>query len=296
MKKTAFAMALAIGITGAYAQDLTSSKGEKYLPEANDWAIGFDAMPVINMFGHMVSNSTNGNSTTYAGPQMSGTYGSQTIVGKLFLDDKTAIRAMLGINTGSTTYDYMTNDVTYTGTGTAPQVTDTWKHSVSQFSIGGGIEKRRGSTRLQGYYGAMLELGFGNPGSDTYTYGNSLSSTYLNHVSNFTPANYGTEAPTPPQYTGELTYKSGNTFMLGVNGFIGVEYFIVPKISLGAEYMWGVYFESQGQGSTSSETWAGGGVATTSLNTGGAHSFNIGNSVGNPLATGVGNVVINFHF
>ena len=35
MKKSVLVVALAIGVTAAFAQDLTSKKGEKYLPEAH---------------------------------------------------------------------------------------------------------------------------------------------------------------------------------------------------------------------------------------------------------------------
>ncbi len=286
MKKTALVMALAIGVTAAFAQDLTSSKGEKYLPEANDWAIGFDAMPVVNMFGHLVSNS--GNNTTMISPM-----GAQTIVGKMFMDDKTAIRAMLGINFGSTTNNVLVHDAT--STSPTAMVTDADKHSTSAITLGGGIEKRRGNTRLQGYYGAMLMLGFGNAGSDTYTYGNSLSAT------NTTPTNsFGQNTANPG--AGVLTNKAGGLFALGLDAFIGAEYFIVPKISIGAEYWWGIGFSSVGQGSMTSESWTTS-LQSASVNTGGHSSFNVGNSVGNPQAgaagtplAGVGNIMINFHF
>jgi hypothetical protein len=43
MKKSVFMIALAFGVSSAFAQDLTSKKGEPILPEAEDWAISMDA-------------------------------------------------------------------------------------------------------------------------------------------------------------------------------------------------------------------------------------------------------------
>jgi hypothetical protein len=42
MKKSIALVALAFGVTSAFAQDLTSKKGEPILPEADDWSVGID--------------------------------------------------------------------------------------------------------------------------------------------------------------------------------------------------------------------------------------------------------------
>ena len=34
------------------AQDLTSNKGEDYLPQAGEWSIGFDATSTLNYIGN----------------------------------------------------------------------------------------------------------------------------------------------------------------------------------------------------------------------------------------------------
>ena len=58
MKKTVLVIALALGISGAFAQDLTSKKGEPMLPEANDWAISLNADPIFTFVGNAFSGAT----------------------------------------------------------------------------------------------------------------------------------------------------------------------------------------------------------------------------------------------
>jgi hypothetical protein len=279
MKKSVLVMALVIGATGAFAQDLTSKKGEKFLPEANDWAIGFDAVPALNAVGRVMGGSQ--------GTSMSNPMGStQYIVGKMFKDEKTAYRAALGINFGSSTsknnvYDDQVGVATPDATKT---VEDTKKTSTNSITIGGGIEKRRGTTRLQGYYGGMLLISFGNTGNDTYTYGNAMS------TANPSPTSTTNWSSKSSAATGSRTteMKSGSMFGLGVNGFIGAEYFIAPKISIGAEYWWGIGFNSTGEGSSTSETISAGAVKSTTAKSAGGSSFTLGNSVSS--------IMVNFHF
>ena len=44
--------------------------------------------------------------------------------------------------------------------------------------------------------------------------------------------------------------KKQTGFGLGVNGFAGVEYFIFPKVALGAQYTYGVNFTYASNGNT----------------------------------------------
>ena len=50
MKKSLILAALLIGAGSAQAQ-LTSKKGEAYLPEAGDWSFGVDATPFLTYMG-----------------------------------------------------------------------------------------------------------------------------------------------------------------------------------------------------------------------------------------------------
>lgn len=91
------------------------------------------------------------------------------IVGKYFLTDKTAIRAKVGYNTlsGSMVNRVQDAEAMYNATlGTAEdiaaatllRVEDKLKYSKSNIMITAGYEMRRGYRRLQGVYGAEIEL------------------------------------------------------------------------------------------------------------------------------------------
>ena len=58
MKKSVLMIALAFGVTSAFAQDLTSKKGEPILPEAEDWAISMNADPIFDFVGNAFNGST----------------------------------------------------------------------------------------------------------------------------------------------------------------------------------------------------------------------------------------------
>ena len=263
MKKSIFSIAAALVFTAASAQEtveLKSKKGENYLPQANDWSIGFDALPLLGTVGNLMA--TNANTT------VTGTGGlTNVITGKMFKDASTAYRGMLGINFGSTTTKTLVDDVT--NADPTVMVTDESKTATSSITIGAGLEKRRGNTRLQGYYGGMLAIMYAGGTNVTNTFGNALSATN-----------------TGPQTT---STKSGSTFGLNLNGIIGAEYFVLPKVSIGAEYWWGVGFSSTGDGESTTESFTTSVVSTTTKTAGGS-SFNIGGSYASTM------VFVNLHF
>jgi len=251
MKKSVLALAMAFGVTSAFAQDLTSKKGEPILPEAGDWAIGIDASPFLNYAGQMLSNS----GATSPGFQFLNS--NQTIIGKMFKDEKTAYRAIIRLGKTSNTKRADIGDATSTATLTYPALAtmkeDKWKHSTSFIGLGAGMEMRRGKTRLQGYYGGEFMFWMSSS-KDKYTYGNALA-TGTPGVSvsgatttdwsgsggvNMTTDTYGNSARV-------TEWKSGSTIGFGVRGFIGAEYFILPKISIGGEFGWGIGVTSTGK-------------------------------------------------
>lgn len=95
-------------------------------------------------------------------------------------------------------------------TSSNPDTTDAASSSFD-LVLGLGKEFRRGGDRLQGYYGyqAMMML---NSASEDDANGDEISSESM--------------------------------FGFGAHGFIGVEYFVKPKMSLGAEYTHGLSFMS----------------------------------------------------
>ena len=248
MKTKVILLALFVGfgsmISAQNDDVLINKNGAAILPSAGDWGLGFDAAPILNYAGNML----NGNTMNSMGSAFDNA--NLAISGKYFTDASTAYRGSLRIGMGTTSMDQLF------GGANGDSLTNTTKMSSSVVVLGGGLEKRRGHGRLQGYYGGEMLVGFGGA-KETYSYAEELSNT--------NPISRTTED------------KSGSVFVLGVRGVIGVEYFILPKISLGAEYGWGLSLNSQGQGSSTTESWdlANSSSTTTTVNTGGSSIFGI---------------------
>lgn len=310
MKKSVLIIALAFGVSGAFAQDLTSKKGEPMLPEAEDWAISMNADPIFEWVG----NAFNGTSGQ-APPTTLWQNTNQTIIGKKFIDEKSAYRVMLRIGLVNQTFKNMVTDITEITAPTFPNgpamVEDKYKMSRTNIAIGVGKEMRRGKTRLQGFYGADAMI-WVSMSSMKYTYGNVMTGTPASAAESATPISTswnttnGTVAGVGPLGTRDLKSKAGMTFGIGVRGFVGAEYFIFPKIAVGAEYGWGLGYQMMGKGKSTVETTGGTPTATGEVETvtsGGSKlgidtDINSGNIFGFLGASSSGNASlrVTFHF
>jgi hypothetical protein len=145
-----------------------------------------------------------------------------------------------------------------------PMVENTWKHSNTVIGLSGGMEMRKGKTRLQGYYGGEVGI-LVAMNKDKFTYGNALAATTtpslnvgVTNADAFTGANNVTTSN--PGISGlngnaRVTERNnGTTFSFGVRGFIGAEYFVLPKMSIGGEFGWGLGISSTGKTSTTYES------------------------------------------
>lgn len=262
MKKKVLLIATVFAASTTFAQDLTSRKGEAYLPEADDWAISFDAAPFLDYAGGFLG----GNSSAPSGDYISGM--PWHIRGKMFKDEKTAYRAGLRLGFGSNTMTNMIGDATSTATPAFPALPamkeDEYKAGATNIVLSGGLEMRRGKTRLQGYYGGELYIAMANT-KDTYTYGNALAASGTVVLANAgAETNWGSNLTTDTYGNGaRVTESSTSSFGFGLRGFIGAEYFIMPKISIGLEYGWGLGLSS----SKSSYTAESVNLATTAVGT-----------------------------
>ena len=270
MKKRVLLVASIFAATFTFAQDsadLKSKKGETILPEAGDYAIGFNAAPFLNYVGNMFSSAGNtAPSANFATPDLS-------IIGKYFVDAQTAYRGRVRLGFGSTKNSMLT-DTSLVGNGGIGRpedqgnyIEDVYKSSYKQITLGAGLEKRKGNTRIQGYYGGELLISFGGMSSSN-TYGLEMNANTIQY------SNVGTSRT--------LSVKGGNTFGLGLRGFIGAEIFVFPKLSISAEYGWGLMMASTGETITKKEEWKlASSTATepslveTETKTGGSSSFGI---------------------
>lgn len=277
MKKTIFTLVILLCVlTIINAQDeLKSKKGIPILPEKGDYALGIDAVPFFEYFGNMLGSDFN------PGPSFDFTETAPfTIYGKYFIDAKTAYRAKFQISSSSfKEREYVTKDAPPEDLDPEVTVEDEATYGNTDIVLGFGIEKRRGKGRVQGIYGAEAQLMFGSE-KEKYTYGNMWDPDLYHYYTNF-----GTNVIYEPDgsFFGLVDEnKMGGTFGIGIRGFVGVEYFFAPKISLGGEFGWGIDYINQGDGeitiqyedfnSSNGEYF----INTTTRNTGGSSEFYIG--------------------
>ena len=276
MRKLLLTAALASAVAFANAQTMTSKNGTPILPEAGEWSLGFDADPLLRYVGNMFNNSA-GNTAFMNYPSNN----TMTIVGKMVIDETTAYRGKIAINFGSHTD-------TKGSVGDSVLSPSEIKTSNMNVTLGAGIQKWRGQGRLKGYYGAEAMIGFGGATDTTKTYLKAMD------------ANTGALGDARVN-----EYNGGSLFGFGINGFIGVEYFFAPKISLSAEYTWGIAISSMGESEISYqviEASSGGNVVNSKTTTGDKSSdFNVG--VGNTVTPnifnsgmGSGSIVLSFYF
>lgn len=239
---------------GASAQ-LTSKKGEMILPEEGDWSLGFSANPFLNYAGNFFSQAGN------TAPTANAIFGDMTITGKYFVSENFAYRGRARLGLTSNKFNTVTNE----GTVDNPDIkVDQTTVNNTNIVIGGGVEHRHGTTRIQGYCGAdgLIRL--------------TDSKTSIDYESTLTGAQRTTEVNT------------GMGFGLTARGFAGVEIFVFPKTSIGFEYGWGLGFFTGGDTETTYELQNG--ETTTNQTGAGGSSFGVDNDV-----TG-GNISINFFF
>lgn len=333
MKKIVTSFILLFATTYSFAQDLTSKKGEVFLPDSGDYALSLDASPFLNYLGNMFGKTTNNSA-----PNWTYITNNMSIMGKKFINSKTAYRATIRVGFSSYNNKQQTMDraaaqstVVVYFPSLPPSVENKRKHSSSNVGISVGMEKRRGKTRLQGLYGAEVGFAFSSS-KDKYNYGNALNVTAPVFVGVDT---YTTGAGTPAQYydgfnetpvmTGTTvtgytydnittdtygnaarvtTYKSGVNFEIGARAFVGAEYFIAPKISLAGEFGWGVGVGIQGKSRTTIESVDSGANTQSGAPTIGTQELTGSNSSGfyldtdnaNSMFGPSGTLRLNLHF
>ncbi len=228
-----------------------TQKGFKILPEKGDFALGIDASPFLKFVGNMFNGTLDQNSPSFDGAR-SPLLDKITIYGKYFLENDRAVRARLTVNSGYDVHkgtvidDYAATQPGYNGqTGI-----DVWKASSTGVALSAGYEFRRGYRRLQGFYGGEFGLAFSSGGKDAYTYANAITSA--NQTPTTSDFNGGSIAAVAR--TTEVNY--GNSFGLMLNGFVGVEYFVASKLSIGGEL--GLSFNgwNRWQDETTYEYWS----------------------------------------
>lgn len=229
--------------------NMLSKRGEFILPEAGNIGLSIDAIPIVNYFG----NAANGNAFN------SGAFnfvdGANTIVGRYMLDESARVRVKFRYGKGRIKdVEYITKD-SLPVSDPMVKVEDIEKLYFSNLTFAIGYEKTRGKGRVQGYYGGELFIQSLRKHSN-YEYGNQMTSDFTSP----TTTNFGTNVTLDPfgnLKSRVLETKGDNTFRFGLRGFIGVEYFFTPKISIGGEFGWGPGIAKSSDLTKTEEYWDG---------------------------------------
>lgn len=299
MKRIILILTATFMVASVYGQNIRSKNGERVLPQAQDWSIGIDATPFFSYAKSLIGAGINNTSPTF-----DHLLSNQMITGKYFLQSDLAVRGALRIGARSNNIENMVANRTISGTPTFPNepamVANEWNQRGGAFGLSVGLEKRRGNTRLQGYYGG--EIGFMTSNNrNEFTYGNALSN--------------GTSAVTvtaADQFTGannivQDTYNNparitennlGRMSQFGLRAFIGAEYFIFPKISFGGEFGWGLGFQSTRGAERTTESYnaATDAVGIQTIKTGDSRGFVLDTDNTNSMFGPAGSLRINLYF
>jgi hypothetical protein len=232
--------------------ELKSKRGINILPEKGEWALGVSASPFLNYTGNLLNNSGFNGS-----PSFSYTYNPSNVVavfGKYMVDAKTAYRVRFNASVNSQINKAVVAQNEITPDPLFPAFAEDWqKTNAQQILIAAGYEKRRGKSRVQGVYGGEVLFAFSGS-AQTYQYGNPISQDFNAPITN----NFGNNILTGNSTAAtsrKVEESFGATFTTGVRGFIGVEYFIGPKVSLGAEFGYSFLFRNASRGLVTSERW-----------------------------------------
>lgn len=242
-------MACLLPLMGVNAQEKKCEKD--YLPKKGDWAIGIDVVPVLKYIGNAFNGNTD-NSIDHLGgtPFIKGNsfFNSDlmpdvSISGKYFLTDQWALRANLGLMIRTDNWrEYIADDKAAISNPLGDEKVIDKAHSMRNgMSLALGTEYRKGSKRVQGVFGAGLLFAY-QKNKTNYTWGNEM--TMINqHPS--TTAKFGTVIN--GDYRTLEKFSAASTFYTGITGSAGIEWFVAPKISLGAEVNLTAYYAFQAQ-------------------------------------------------
>lgn len=233
--------------TAAFSQTETKPQRERkqlkdyteYLPKAGDVAIGFSLNPLANFVGNMFNGNTWNSLDNLAGePMLCPTPDIASIMAKYMLTDQLGLKVNLGF--GCNIYarnGYIIDEAAMLMNPLSEaKVIDTYKVNKLSGSIALGVEYHVGKQLpVQGVFGVGIIYALGHE-THQYKYGNAI--TELNQ----TPAYNYDVFPSTTVFR-DLYYMQGRVLSdqaedlihrVGAYASVGIEWFVAPKISLGA--------------------------------------------------------------
>ena len=246
---------IAIGLMPFMSISAQSEDSKNYLPEQGDMAFGINVKPVFMYIGNIYNGNTS-NELDYLGGEpvtnnasdfKSDILPTVSIMGKYMLSDNWGVRANVGLMLGKDTdREYVIDDKqAVLDPFNESKLIDTRHTAKNGMSLMLGAEYRKGSKRIQGVFGMGVLFGFYNQ-NISYDFANAV--TPLNDHP--TSASWVKNCKNGYRIVNEKT--EGNLFY-GITGSAGVEWFVAPKVSLGAEVNLSLYHINGGQLYTQSE-------------------------------------------
>ena len=254
MKRTMFLISLCLCIAfSAMAQNVeeeysaayATKRGVYLLPQAGDFALGVDANPFLRYVGNIFTSAEN------RAPRFRGV--DYTLYGKYFLKDNRALRARLTLDVSNETCKGDVPNDEVADEDPMARLTDIQRKSSAGFNLGVGYEFRRGNGRVQGFWGGEVSFGYSG-GKTTYDYANLMTEDNQVPSTYYFDSNYY-DPPYGSMRVRTTEDKWGNQISFGLGGFVGVEYFFAPQISLGGQIGLGFGFITNGQNQTTTERW-----------------------------------------
>ena len=226
-----------------------SKNGFNILPESGDIAVGMTMDPVFNYLGNFFSGDEV-NSAPGASFLSNSQISNNHLFAKYFLTDNSAIRATFGFNrVNNFDKQYVQDDAAIFADPLSNALKQDMEQTIeSSFVLGAGYEMRRGNSKVQGYYGGNAFFMISNSRRE-YSYANPYSE--LNPSP--TTADFGVNDALGDDRV--LIDYDGQNRGFGVGGFLGIECFIFPKVSLGAELGYNYIYSKTGQSRYHYESW-----------------------------------------
>ena len=239
-------------LASVFGQDeqFLDKKGRVVLPESGDWALGFNAVPIFTFIGNTFNGSTSNN---HMGNDKFAGFTENTILGKYFLSDKKAIRVnfRFGVHNKNVTNDIVNDFLNNPDS----LVLDRAKFKTSNFNLGLGHEWRLGKGRLQGVVGGEVFFQYTSSVKSQFEYGNAFAAGNVTPLTTlWDPSGFAITANSVGERI--LSSKGGGKCGFGARLFAGVEYFVAPKISLGAEFGWYLGYSQQSKSTVTYERWS----------------------------------------
>lgn len=262
--KISLTVVMSMFFIGINAQErLQNKNGVDILPESGNFALGFNAVPFLNLIGNATAGSTK---------FINNMFNQNTIFGKYMLDDNTALRASFNFNINN----FNNRNFVIDNTLNSPDslVTDRISVNSQTYGLSGGYEMRRGEGRVQAIFGGDVAFLFSRS-NRSMTYGNAFgplnqAPTSMNWTNAGNPINALSQGE---RITSQVF---GSTIAAGLRPFIGIEYFFAPKISIGAEFGWTLQYSTTADGEVVSEFYSPSAdeVFTRTLPSAGSNGFN----------------------